>query len=56
VLEFVEKNLLELLEEKPNGLDVNFFSTIAWINQTIHLSAMLSNSLLPFNRCATPRY
>ena len=25
VFEFVEKNLLEVLEDKPNGLDVSFF-------------------------------
>ena len=33
VFEYVEKNLLEVLEEKPNGLDVYLFVFIlAWIH------------------------
>ena len=47
VFEFVEKNLLEVLEEKPSGLDVRRSLTLARLHPQDHLPTAPSHRLLP---------
>ena len=48
VFEYVDRNLLEVLEENPNGIDVTY-NYLARINQIYNLLAHIRNKLLPSN-------
>ena len=56
----MDRNLLEVLEESPNGLTVisynNIKNSIELINQTIYISNDKSYLLLPQLECDASRY
>ena len=52
VFEYVDRNLLELLEEKPSGIDVKFL-ILAWLNTLHYLPINFCYTLLSSNGCYT---
>ena len=54
VFEYVEKNLLEVLEENPNGLDV--IPKLGNSNQIFYLPTLLIHRILSQARSSSPGY
>jgi len=55
VFEFVDKTLLEILEQRTNGLDVsktiNLMYLIARNSEEVHLPIIEGHQLLPLKQC-----